>query len=105
HEAIELLHLMGAHDAYIARQFARLVLLRSIAGAFGGMVVALLVFFGLALSAQTNIAVDSEAPAMLAGPLLGISDFALLTFLPVAIVAVATVTAWWTVMRALRGIV
>ncbi|HEX2113754.1 MAG TPA: hypothetical protein VHM01_05055, partial [Alphaproteobacteria bacterium] len=70
HEAIELLHLMGAHDAYIARQFARLVLLRSIAGAFGGMVVALLVFYGLALSAQTNIAVESEAPAMLAGPLL-----------------------------------
>jgi hypothetical protein len=64
-----------------------------------------LVFYGLAFSAHTNIALDSEAPAMLAGPLLGIWDFALLALLPAAIVAVATVTAWWTVMRALRGMV
>jgi cell division transport system permease protein len=105
HEAIELLHLMGAHDTYIARQFARLVLLRTALGALGGIVVAVLVFYGLAFSAQTNIALDSEAPAMLAGPLLGVWDFALLGLLPVAIVAVATVTAWWTVVRALRGMV
>jgi cell division transport system permease protein len=105
HEAIELLHLMGAHDTYIARQFARLVLLRSAAGALGGIVVAVLVFYGLAFSAQTNIALDAEAPAMLAGPLLGAWDFVLLAALPVAVVAVATVTAWWTVVRALRGMV
>jgi cell division transport system permease protein len=105
HEAIELLHLMGAHDTYIARQFARLVLLRTALGALGGILVAVLVFYGLAFSAHTNIALDSEAPAMLAGPLLGIWDFALLALLPAAIVAVATVTAWWTVMRALRGMV
>jgi cell division transport system permease protein len=105
HEAIELLHLMGAQDTYIARQFARLVLLRSALGAAGGIIVAVLVFYGLALSAQTNIAVGTDAPAMLTGPLLGIPDFALLVLLPVAIIAVATVTAWWTVMRALRGMV
>lgn len=105
HEAIELLHLMGAQDAYIARQFARLVLLRSAAGAAGGIAVAVLAFYGLALSAQTNLAIDMEAPAMLQGHWLGIGDFVLLIGLPAAIVAVATVTAWWTVMRALRGMV
>jgi hypothetical protein len=64
-----------------------------------------LAFYGLALSAQTNLAIDTEAPAMLHGHWLGIGDFVLLVGLPVAIVAVATVTAWWTVMRALRGMV
>lgn len=105
HEAIELLHLMGSQDTYIARQFARLVLLRSTAGAAGGIVVAVLAFYGLALSAQTNLTIDADTPAMLHGHWLGIADFVGLIGLPVAIVAVATVTAWWTVMRALRGMV
>jgi cell division transport system permease protein len=105
HEAIELLHLMGAQDSYIARQFARLVLLRSGIGAAAGIAVALLVFYALALSAQSNLSFDTEAPATLDGPLLWIGDFVLLIGLPAAIVAVATVTAWWTVMRALRGMV
>lgn len=105
HAAIELLHLMGAQDAYIARQFARLVLLRSAIGAVGGIVVAVIVFYGLAISAQSNLAVDPESPAMAAGHFLGVGDFALLLLLPAAIVAVATVTAWWTVMRALRSMV
>src|SRR5690606_35940950 len=104
HEAIELLHLMGAHDAYIARQFARLVLVRSAAGALGGLAVALLVFYGLGLSAQANIGADAGS-ALLAGPWLDHGDFALLALLPLATVAVATVTAWWTVMRALRTMV
>lgn len=104
HEAIELLHLMGAQDSYIARQFARLVLLRSAIGAAGGFVVALLVFYGLALSAQRNLAIDGDAPAA-GGHFLWIGDFALLLGLPLAIVAVATVTAWWTVTRALRSMV
>jgi cell division transport system permease protein len=105
HEAIELLHLMGAQDAYIARQFARLVLLRSAVGAIGGIVVAVIVFYGLAISAQSNLAIDPAAPTTLGGHFLWIGDFALLVVLPVAIVAVATVTAWWTVMRALRSMV
>jgi hypothetical protein len=81
------------------------VLLRSAIGAAGGIVVALLVFYGLAFSARSNLSFDSEAPATFDGPLLWIGDFALLIGLPAAIVAVATVTAWWTVMRALRGMV
>jgi cell division transport system permease protein len=105
HEAIELLHLMGAQDSYIARQFARLVLLRSGIGAACGIVVALLVFYALAFSARSNLSFDSEAPATLGGPLLWIGDVVLLIGLPAAIVAVATVTAWWTVMRALRSMV
>jgi hypothetical protein len=34
-----------------------------------------------------------------------VGDFVLLAVLPIAVVAVATVTAWWTVMRALRSMV
>jgi cell division transport system permease protein len=105
HEAIELLHLMGARDAYIARQFARLVLWRSAAGALGGLIVGLAAFYGLAGAAQANLAVESGAPSFFSGPWLGLGDFALLGLLVVATIAVATLTAWWTVMRALRNMV
>ena len=93
HEAIELLHLMGSHDTYIARQFARLVLTRSAFGALGGIAMALLAFYGLGLSAQANLGAELGL-TMFAGRWLGPSDFLLLAALAVATVAVATVTAW-----------
>jgi cell division protein FtsX len=95
---------MGAHDAYIARQFARLVLTRSALGALGGIAIALLSFYGLGLSAQANLGAETGL-AMFAGRWLGPADFILLASLAVAMVAVATVTAWATVMRALRSMV
>jgi len=104
HEAIELLHLMGARDAYIARQFARLVLWRSAAGTLGGLVAALAAFYGLAGAAEANLALATGSP-LVSGPWLDLGDFVLLALLVIATIAVATLTAWWTVMRALRNMV
>ena len=105
HEAIELLHLMGAHDAHIARQFARLVLWRSAAGALGGLVAGLAAFYGLAAAAAANLLPGTATASAISGPWLGVGDFLLLALLVIATIAVATLTAWWTVMRALRNMV
>ena len=96
-EAIEVLHLTGAHDRYIAKQFAG----RSMSlGLKGGL-------YGLGLAVPTLLALRYMAGRMEAGmlpemsmPLLGWASLALL---PVLSAFVAGLTARFTVMRNLRG--
>lgn len=96
HDAIELLHLMGAHDSYIARQFARQALRRSALGAFCGVGAALVSFH---VAAEAVHAID---PQLFATPSLGLEAWLLLIALPFAAAALATLAAWHTVMRALK---
>lgn len=96
HDAIELLHLMGAHDSYIARQFARQALRRSASGAFCGVGAALVAFH---VAAEAVHAID---PQLFTTPSLGIDAWLLLIALPFAAAALATLAAWHTVMRALK---
>lgn len=95
-QAIEILHLMGAHDGYIARQFARLALARSAAGAVGGAIAAAASFHLLGFAAR---AID---PVLVPGLRLEPWHWILLAALPAAAVAVATLTARRTAMHALR---
>lgn len=95
-QAIELLHLMGAHDAHIARQFARLAFIRSAVGAVGGVGVALATFYALSLAARR---ID---PMLLASVGLGVGDWLAVLMLPLAAAAVATLAAWHTVASALK---
>ncbi len=95
-DVIELLHLMGARDGYIARQFDRQALRL---GLIGGAV-------GIALALATVLALGEAAgaAALLGGGLgLGPLDYAALALLPVAAALLAMATARLTVLRALAS--
>lgn len=95
-EAIEVLHLIGAHDSYIARQFARRALGLGLAGGIVGLVLAVPTLWMLARLAQS---LDGRLlPDIGFGPL----HWALLVALPVAVALVAMATAKVTVMRTLE---
>ena len=94
-DIIEIMHIIGARDSYIARQFQRHALLL---GLRGGAI-------GLALAAATLIG-GAALAGEVAAPLLPRLVFpwpgwAGLAALPFATAAIATVTARVTVMRAL----
>lgn len=92
---IEVLHLMGSTDVQIARLFQRRIGLDALAGAALGFAFAVLVILliGLRLSAAGS--------DMLGAVSLDGCGWALLALLPVLGVLLATLTARWTVLRAL----
>ena len=96
-DAIEVLHLIGAQDSYVARQFADRALTL---GLRGGVV-------GLLLGVATLVGIDRLAARLQGGSL---PDFALapahwliLAALPIAVAAIAMLTARVTVMRTLAS--
>ena len=96
-EVIELLHLIGARDSYIAAGFARQALFAALRGGLGGTLLAL---FGLLL---LSFAGRDIAPGMLPALTLGFGDWALLAIVPVAVALLAGLTAHRTVMRSLAA--
>ncbi len=94
-EAIEVLHLIGAQDTYVARQFAGRAL---VMGVRGGLM-------GLFLAVPTLLGIGYLAARMEAGLLpdvtLGPQHWAALAGLPLVVAAIAMVTARLTVMRTL----
>ena len=95
-EAIEVLHLIGAQDAYIARQFAARALALGLKGGF----------LGLALAAPTLAGIGylaSETGAtMIPKPDFGFFQVVGFVLLPVAVAFLAMITARATVMRNLK---
>jgi cell division transport system permease protein len=95
-KTIELLHLIGAHDSYIARQFQYRLLFLSLIGGVLGLV------FGTATLIVITL-LSSQVQASLVPRLsLTASHWAILAMLPILGTAVATVTARMTVSRSLR---
>ena len=98
-EAIEVLHLTGAHDSYIAKQFAGRAWSM---GLKGGLI-------GLILAVPTLVALGYVADRLQAGMLpdmsLPVAGWASLAVLPVAAGLVAGVTARFTVMRNLKRMI
>ena len=92
-EAIEVLHLIGAHDNYIARQFARRALGLGIWGGFLGLFLAVPTLWGLAHLAHS---LDQR---LLPDIGFGTAHWALLVALPVCVAMTAMVTARVTVLR------
>lgn len=92
---IDVLHLMGSTDVQIARLFQRRIGLDALMGGALGFAFALLVILliGLRLAAT-----GSDLLAAIALPM---RDWLVLLALPVAGVLLATLTARWTVLRAL----
>lgn len=92
---VEVLHMVGARDSYIARQFELHVLRLGLAGAAVGFVGAMVAIFGLAAAAGL---VDRMLLPRLA---LGLADWLALALLPVLAALIAMVAARFAVLRAL----
>lgn len=94
---VELLHLMGATDRYIARQFERHVVGLSLRG---GLV-------GLGLAVATLVGVRHAAHGLRASLLpdltLAVWQWAALGLVPLAAALLALLTARWTVLRTLEA--
>ena len=94
-EAIEVLHLIGAQDSYIARQFATRALMLALRG---GLI-------GLALAVPTLIAIGILTAAMDAGAIpklsMGIDKWLVIGVMPLITAILAMVTARFTVLKSL----
>lgn len=95
-EVIEVLHLMGAQDSYIARQFQRHALAMALRGSLGGALLAAAVLAGL-----SHVAADVDA-ALLADAHVPAWQWALLLLVPLLASLIAMATTRHTVLRALR---
>lgn len=98
-EVVEVLHLIGATDSYIAGQFQRHTLRAAIwGGGLGSLaavgMIAVLLYMANALNQ------DGGAPALLAW-----SDWAVLALVPIVTACIAVVTARATVVRVLGRLV
>lgn len=100
HDVIELLHLMGARDLYIARQFEREAMRLGFSGGLGGLALAALTLWGLGHAAAATDILGEEAK-LLPDLSLVLWQWAVLALLPVAAGFAAMVTARLTVMRAI----
>jgi cell division transport system permease protein len=95
HSVVEVLHLIGAQDRYIARQFERQALRLGFRGALIGIALGAVTVAGIAWAA------DASAALRLLPDLSPPPEWLLFLALPIVVAAVARLTARVTVMRAL----
>lgn len=95
-EAIEVLHLIGAQDSYIARQFASRALGLGLRGGFLGLMLALPAIAGIGYLASETGA------ALVPRPDLSVYQGVLFALLPFAVAGLAMVTARATVLSSLK---
>lgn len=95
-ETVEIIHLLGGTDAQVTRIFQRSVVRDA---AFGGFVGLLLGVFAVWLLGRQFTALDS---GMIAGGGLAWSDWAIITAIPLAGIALALLTGRITILMALR---
>ncbi|HUZ71789.1 MAG TPA: hypothetical protein VMU87_02280, partial [Stellaceae bacterium] len=101
HDVIELLHLMGARDGYVARQFERPALRLALIGGAAGLVLAAAAL--LALQHATGAAAFlGDTVTLLPALHLRGWNWAVLAALPLAAGIVAMATARLTVLATLR---
>jgi cell division transport system permease protein len=100
HTVIEVLHLMGARDGYIAGQFQSHALRLGLRGGVFGLLLAVATLFGIAHAATTTALIGGRVQLL---PALGLTpwDWAVLALLPLAAALIAMITARVTVLRAL----
>ncbi len=92
---IELLHLLGATDSYVARQFQRHALWLGLRGGICGVLPAYAVLYGLSHAGERI-----EAP-LLPELAIGLTGLSVLVALPVATGMIAMLSARLTVLRSL----
>ncbi len=98
HDAIELLHIIGARNSYVAWQFARRAM---ILGLRGGLI-------GLAFAAATLFALGRLAARLQGGTSmtlgLALEHWLVLALVPLSVALIAMLTARVTVMRSLASL-
>ena len=96
HDAIDLLHLIGAEDRYVAGEFAREAMLLGLRGSLVGVVLAIAALYSLVALAPTfeSVLIPTLAPRP-----ASIAALALVTLLAGMLCGF---TAWMTVMNELR---
>ncbi len=95
HEAIEVLHLIGAQDVYVARQFAGRALGLGFKGGVLGLVLAVPALLGLGYTA------DRLEVGLLPQFTFSLTHWVVLCALPIASALLSMVTAHYTVLRTL----
>lgn len=96
HHVIEILHIIGAKDTYIAQQYARHMGLLGFIGGLGGIVFAIpSIFFIGNLASSIEGGIISETT-------LSISDWATILSLPAFSMIIAILTAYYTVKQTLK---
>lgn len=95
-ETIEVMHLLGASDGQVAALFQRRIALDALFGGAIGLVVALLAILLIGSRAR------DIGSALLGDAMLGWAGWAMLLLLPVLGALLATLTARFTVLAALR---
>ncbi len=101
HGIVEVLHLIGARDGYIARQFEWHALRLGLKGGIAGLVLAIATLVGIAAAGSQLSPLDDAMRVLpaLSAPAI---EWATLLLLPVAAGLVAMLTARITVLRALK---
>lgn len=92
---IEILHLMGAADGYVARQFQRHALLLALAGGMAGLAA------GAAAIAATGAIAGDAGESLLPDFRLSLAQIAALASIPALAAAIAALAARRTVLRVL----
>jgi cell division transport system permease protein len=100
HDVIELLHLMGARDLYIARQFEHEAMRMGLSGGLAGIALAVVTLWGLGHAAAAT-AIFGEEAKLLPDLSLVLWQWSALALLPLLAGLAAMLTARLTVMRAL----
>ncbi|MBI1206067.1 MAG: FtsX-like permease family protein [Azospirillum sp.] len=97
HPVVELLHIMGATDRYVARQFEVHVLGLALRGAVGGALLALLTLYAVGHAA------NGLRGAMLPTLSLPPAELLLLVVVPLVACLLAVMTTRWTVRHTLAA--
>jgi cell division transport system permease protein len=98
-DTIELLHLIGAEDGYIAKQFQRHVARQAVQGGVAGVVLAITILLAIQLLA------GGVGAGLLPGLALAWWHWLALLALPLAALLLAIFTARLTVLGALRAMI
>ncbi len=96
HNVIEILHIIGAKDTYVAQQYAKHMGTLGFIGGLGGIIFAVpAIFFigNLAASIEGGIISDTS---------LTICDWIIILSLPVFSMIIAVITAYYTVKQTLK---
>lgn len=92
---IEVLHLTGAHDSYIAKQFGSHALGLGLKGGLQGLALALPTLWGIGFLADTGA--TGLLPPLHLGPI----EWGVLVLIPLGVAVLAMMTARMTVLRSL----
>lgn len=96
-EILEVLHLTGAHDRYVARQFASRAMLLSLHGGVIGLIIAIPVLVGADyLLSDLDIVIIPDFS-------MNWKDWTMLVLLPFLVSFIAMATAYRTAMRMLKN--